>query len=75
MIRKESNEGIGYSVVEQHSIRHVFAAAVPRAGTELAEQADAVCERDEIPPVDVDPPVVGGPAAFDLIGVSGKPSC
>ena len=28
MIRKESSEGIGYSVVEQHSIRHVFAAAV-----------------------------------------------
>jgi enamine deaminase RidA (YjgF/YER057c/UK114 family) len=39
MIRKESSEGIGYSVVEQYSIRHVFAAAVPRTGTTLAEQA------------------------------------
>ena len=40
MIRKESSEGIGYSVIERHRIRHVFAAAAPRGGTTLAEQAD-----------------------------------
>jgi len=38
MIRKESSEGIGYSVVE-NDVRHVFASAVPRAGTSLLEQA------------------------------------
>jgi enamine deaminase RidA (YjgF/YER057c/UK114 family) len=40
MIRKESSEGIGYSVVELHGVRHIFAAAVPRAGVALREQAE-----------------------------------
>lgn len=40
MIRKESSEGIGYSVVELHGVRHVFAAAVPRAGGTLRQQAE-----------------------------------
>lgn len=39
MIRIESSEGIGYSVIERHGVRHVFAAAAPRRGTTLAEQA------------------------------------
>ncbi|MCX7426389.1 MAG: Rid family hydrolase [Planctomycetia bacterium] len=38
MIRKESSAGIGYSVVEINGVRHVFAAAVPRTGTDLAHQ-------------------------------------
>ena len=40
MIRKESSEGIGYSVVELNGVRHVFASAVPRSGTNLEEQAN-----------------------------------
>ncbi len=39
MIRKESSEGIGYSVVELNDVRHVFASAVPRTGDTLEEQA------------------------------------
>jgi enamine deaminase RidA (YjgF/YER057c/UK114 family) len=39
MIRKVSNEGVGYSVVELSGVRHVFASAVPRTGTTLEEQA------------------------------------
>jgi enamine deaminase RidA (YjgF/YER057c/UK114 family) len=39
-IRSVSDEGIGYSVVELADVRHVFAAAVPRRGTTLHEQAD-----------------------------------
>jgi enamine deaminase RidA (YjgF/YER057c/UK114 family) len=39
-IRKLSDDGIGYSVVELHDVRHVFAAAVPRRGTTLRQQAD-----------------------------------
>ncbi|MHC4398843.1 MAG: Rid family hydrolase [Planctomycetota bacterium] len=39
MIRKESSEGIGYSVVELNDVRHVFASAVPRSGKTLDEQA------------------------------------
>ena len=39
MIRKESSEGIGYCVVELNDVRHIFAAAVPRSGTTLQEQA------------------------------------
>ena len=39
MIRKESSAGIGYSVVELNDVRHVFAAAVPRNGDTLEEQA------------------------------------
>lgn len=40
MIRKHSSDGIGYSVVELNGISHVFAAAVPRTGGTLHEQAD-----------------------------------
>jgi enamine deaminase RidA (YjgF/YER057c/UK114 family) len=40
MIRKESSDGIGYSVVDLNDVRHVFAAAVPRKGETLEEQAD-----------------------------------
>ncbi len=39
MIRKESSEGIGYSVVELNDVRHVFASAVPRSGENLNDQA------------------------------------
>jgi len=39
MIRKQCSEGIGYSVVELNDVRHVFAAAVPRIGANLEEQA------------------------------------
>jgi len=38
-IRKVSNEGIGYSVVDLNDVRHVFAIAVPRSGVTLGEQA------------------------------------
>jgi enamine deaminase RidA (YjgF/YER057c/UK114 family) len=38
MIRKESSHGIGYSVVELHDTRHVFASAVPREGGDLHQQ-------------------------------------
>lgn len=38
MIRRESNSGVGCSVVELNGVRHVFAAAVPRQGTVLREQ-------------------------------------
>ncbi|MCS7304052.1 MAG: dioxygenase [Thermoguttaceae bacterium] len=39
MIRKCSSAGIGYSVVELQDVRHVYAAAVPRAGQTLHQQA------------------------------------
>ena len=39
MIRKESSDGVGYSVVEVNGVSHIFAAAVPRTGETLAEQA------------------------------------
>ncbi len=39
-IQKFSNNGIGYSVADWSDVRHVFAAAVPRRGTTLAEQTD-----------------------------------
>ncbi len=39
-IQKFSSHGIGYSVANWSDVRHVFAAAVPRRGTTLAEQAD-----------------------------------
>lgn len=39
MIRKVSSDGVGYSVVELNDVRHVFAAAVPRSGNTLEEQA------------------------------------
>ena len=39
MIRKESSEGIGYSVVELDNSRHILAAATPRSGNDLREQA------------------------------------
>lgn len=39
-IQKFSSSGIGYSVADWGDVRHVLAAAVPRRGTTLAEQAD-----------------------------------
>ena len=39
-IRKASREGTGYSVVDLTDVRHVFAAAVPRCGGTLPQQAD-----------------------------------
>jgi enamine deaminase RidA (YjgF/YER057c/UK114 family) len=39
-IRKFSSRGIGYSTADWGDVRYVFAAAVPRRGTTLAEQAD-----------------------------------
>ncbi len=39
MIRRESSEGIGYSVVGLNGTRHILAAAVPRQGETLQEQA------------------------------------
>lgn len=39
-IGKASHRGIGYSVVELNDVRHVFAAAAPRCGGTLREQAD-----------------------------------
>jgi len=39
MIRKESTEGIGYSVVELNDTRHVLASAAPRQGGDLHAQA------------------------------------
>ncbi len=39
-IQKISQEGIGYSTVDLSDVRHVFAAAVPRRGTTLRQQAD-----------------------------------
>jgi enamine deaminase RidA (YjgF/YER057c/UK114 family) len=39
-LRKASHAGIGYSVVELNDVRHVFAAAVPRRGSTLRQQAD-----------------------------------
>jgi len=39
MITKKSSAGIGYSVVELNEVRHIFASAVPRMGTNLHEQA------------------------------------
>ncbi len=38
MIRKESSEGVGYSVIDLNGTRHVFASAVPRCGVTLEEQ-------------------------------------
>lgn len=38
-IRKASNDGIGYSVVDLNDVRHVFATAVPRGGNTLSQQA------------------------------------
>ena len=40
MIRKESSDGIGYSVVSLNDVRHVLASAVPRTGESLQEQAE-----------------------------------
>ncbi len=38
MIRKESSEGVGYSVFELDGTRHILASAVPRTGETLQEQ-------------------------------------
>jgi enamine deaminase RidA (YjgF/YER057c/UK114 family) len=39
MIRRETSDAVGYSVVELNDVRHVFAAAMPRTGETLQEQA------------------------------------
>jgi enamine deaminase RidA (YjgF/YER057c/UK114 family) len=39
MLRKRCHDGVGFSVVELQDVRHVFAAAVPRRGGSLEEQA------------------------------------
>lgn len=39
MIRKVSRHGVGYSVVDLDGVSHVFAAAVPLAGSTLEDQA------------------------------------
>lgn len=39
-VHKVSRNGIGYSIVELHDTRHIFAAAAPVAGVTFAEQAD-----------------------------------
>jgi enamine deaminase RidA (YjgF/YER057c/UK114 family) len=44
MLRKVSCDGVGYSVVELNDVRHVFAAAVPRCGSTLEEQAEDALE-------------------------------
>lgn len=38
MIRKETSEGIGYSIVELGQVRHVFASAVPRGAGDFEQQ-------------------------------------
>ncbi len=38
-VRKVSQSGIGYSVVDLADVRHVFAAATPRCGTTFDQQA------------------------------------
>lgn len=49
MIRKESSQGIGYSVVELNGVRHVFAAAVPGNGGNLQEQTrDALSTIEQV---------------------------
>ena len=40
VIRKVVDKGVGYSVVDLNDVRHVFAAAVPRRGRTLRQQAD-----------------------------------
>jgi enamine deaminase RidA (YjgF/YER057c/UK114 family) len=39
MLKKRCHDGIGFSVVELQDVRHVFAAAVPRCGGSLNDQA------------------------------------
>ncbi|MBN1853253.1 MAG: dioxygenase [Pirellulales bacterium] len=39
-IKKQSDHGIGYSVVDLDGVSHVFVAAVPRSGSTLQQQAD-----------------------------------
>ena len=46
-IGKVSHRGIGFSVVELNDVRHVFAAAVPRRGGSLHQQADEALETIE----------------------------
>ncbi len=38
MIRKETSEGIGYSIIELGQVRHVFASAVPRGAGNFEQQ-------------------------------------
>jgi enamine deaminase RidA (YjgF/YER057c/UK114 family) len=46
-IRKISSDGVGYSVVDLSDVRHIFAAAVPRKGETLQEQAQDALETIE----------------------------
>ena len=46
-IRKMSRDEVGYSVVDLSDVRHVFAAAVPRRGGSLQEQARDALETIE----------------------------
>jgi enamine deaminase RidA (YjgF/YER057c/UK114 family) len=39
MLKKECHDGVGFSVIELQDVRHVFAAAVPRRGGSLNDQA------------------------------------
>jgi enamine deaminase RidA (YjgF/YER057c/UK114 family) len=39
-IRKLSQSGVGYSIVDLSDVRHVFAAATPNAGSTFDQQAD-----------------------------------
>ena len=39
-IRKVSQSGVGYSVVDLNDVRHVFAAATPLTGSTFDQQAD-----------------------------------
>jgi len=39
VIRKVVDKGVGFSAVDLNDVRHVFATAVPRRGSTLAEQA------------------------------------
>jgi len=52
MITKQSNGGVGYSVVELNGIRHVFVSAAPQNGGDLYEQGrdglrsiQAICQQ------------------------------
>jgi enamine deaminase RidA (YjgF/YER057c/UK114 family) len=39
IVRKESSDGVGYSVVDLNGTRHVFASGMPREGDTLEEQS------------------------------------
>jgi len=45
MIRKESEAGVGYSVVELGGVRHVFVAAVARQAQTYVSRPKTPCGR------------------------------